>query len=281
VSLLGAIQPLKKQQKLDTNRPPPDFLYAITRKNDDAKIENCIQVSAAILSQSREIFMNKIYVILKNTDPHQMEICYTGMSLFFKKIFDYELHNYFSDTDSILMATNGPEFKDCLKNDLTESEKSSVLYDLFGDSYSSSNSTQPPHYAGKLLIEGVHTLGYFRNIISYYLEDDDNKKHVRMKGVPRFIQSKLSPSIFTQNIFDNSLNIRSTALRVTPGNEIIMVKESRSLPCSLNLRKCMHVSDHHIIPLYTCSFFLLILSPDMTILCFTFLLQDPIHAETL
>jgi hypothetical protein len=64
--------PIKRRKK------DCDLLYAITRKNDLAKISNCIQASAAILSQSREIFFEKIYLLLKYCDPRFMELCYTG-----------------------------------------------------------------------------------------------------------------------------------------------------------------------------------------------------------
>jgi hypothetical protein len=69
VSLLGAI---RKKGKT------PDLLYAITSHQPEEEIKNIIQISACILSQSRNIFFGKILAILRCFDPRKVEICYGG-----------------------------------------------------------------------------------------------------------------------------------------------------------------------------------------------------------
>jgi hypothetical protein len=56
----------------------PDLIYAVTTENKSKKIFNVCQVSAAILSSSRALFLSRILELLKILDPRKAEMCYTG-----------------------------------------------------------------------------------------------------------------------------------------------------------------------------------------------------------
>jgi hypothetical protein len=69
VALLGAV---RKEGKV------PDLLYAVTSHQPKKAICNIIQVSGAILGQSRSIFFGKILLILRAFHPGFLEIAYCG-----------------------------------------------------------------------------------------------------------------------------------------------------------------------------------------------------------
>jgi hypothetical protein len=69
VSLLGAVC---KEGKT------PDLLYAVTSHQPKSPICNIIQISGAILGQSRTIFFGKILLILRAFHPGFLEIAYCG-----------------------------------------------------------------------------------------------------------------------------------------------------------------------------------------------------------
>ena len=76
----------------------PDLLYTITMHRPEQKINNVLQLSACILSQSRTIFLGKILTLLRIMDPRKAEICYY-------------------DTDSLCVAASSICFLDLLKRE--------------------------------------------------------------------------------------------------------------------------------------------------------------------
>lgn len=104
VNLLGAL--LSPSAK-------PDLLYAVTMHRPNEKIRNILQLSAAILSQSRVIFLGKVLLLLRLLDPKKTEIAY-------------------HDTDSVIIVTNGEPIEDLAKKDLN-CEQRHLLVELFED----------------------------------------------------------------------------------------------------------------------------------------------------
>jgi hypothetical protein len=72
MSLLGVVDRLEYEGK------PPELLYSVTYAQPQAPIVNQIQLSAAILSESRSIFFGLILTILRVTCPSKCEITYLG-----------------------------------------------------------------------------------------------------------------------------------------------------------------------------------------------------------
>ena len=78
VSLLGAVA---KEGK------PPNLLYAVTSHRPLEKINNILQISGAILGQSRAIFFGRILSLLRLFHPGKMELLYCGEVLYFFKSY--------------------------------------------------------------------------------------------------------------------------------------------------------------------------------------------------
>jgi hypothetical protein len=71
MSLLGVVTK-------DDENIMPELLYSLTYSQPAAPIENQIQLSAAILSESRNIFFGLVLTILRVVDPGKCEITYLG-----------------------------------------------------------------------------------------------------------------------------------------------------------------------------------------------------------
>ena len=71
ISLVGCA-PSKRDPK------DMDLLYALTKKNDNAKVANLGQVSASILSNSKVVFFDKIFFLLDCFSTKRAEFAYAG-----------------------------------------------------------------------------------------------------------------------------------------------------------------------------------------------------------
>ena len=73
ITIMGAIRKLtRKKQKY------PDLLYSVTSHRSSTKINNLLQMSGAILTESRRIFLGKVLMLLRYFDPKKAEILYMG-----------------------------------------------------------------------------------------------------------------------------------------------------------------------------------------------------------
>lgn len=66
----------------------PELLFALTKSNDNASIQNLVQVAVAILSNSKVIFLGHIKKLLDLLSTKKAELCYldtVGAQHFFKK----------------------------------------------------------------------------------------------------------------------------------------------------------------------------------------------------
>jgi len=52
------------------------MLFAVTRRNDDARVSNIAQMSASILSNSRVLFFQHVSTLLRILDKRVSEQCY-------------------------------------------------------------------------------------------------------------------------------------------------------------------------------------------------------------
>jgi hypothetical protein len=79
--LLGCIESKRKDKF-------PELLYALTRRQADASIQNLIQTSAWILARSKEIFYGKLCRLINMLRLDSAELCYVDTGkLAAKKIF--------------------------------------------------------------------------------------------------------------------------------------------------------------------------------------------------
>lgn len=71
VSLVGATMP---------EVGSPDLLYAVTKSQPKVRISNILQMSGAILSASRFVFLGHLSLLFSILDPAKVQLCYTGES---------------------------------------------------------------------------------------------------------------------------------------------------------------------------------------------------------
>lgn len=70
----GAKPPPRWREKLED--ASPQMLFAVTRRNDDARVSNIAQMSASILSNSRVLFFQHVSTLLRILDKRVSEQCY-------------------------------------------------------------------------------------------------------------------------------------------------------------------------------------------------------------
>jgi len=61
---------------LDRSSDPPQFLFAVTRRNERCKIANLTQVSSAILGNSKVVFLSHLLFLFRHLSPRKAELCY-------------------------------------------------------------------------------------------------------------------------------------------------------------------------------------------------------------
>ena len=68
-----------REQRDEEDAPKYQYqvLYAVTVPNTDCSISNSLPTAAAILSNSKEMFLSKIHALLMAADPAALEVVYT------------------------------------------------------------------------------------------------------------------------------------------------------------------------------------------------------------
>ena len=118
------------------------------------------------------------------------------------------------------------------------SDAEAILKTIFEDPDSAVEQT------GKLKIEGWFVVGYWRTGKVYRLvKAGDEDPYVRLRSIPRSKHQLLEPRHFGLDPLTNTARVRSTAMRLTTGSEIVVLKESRSLSTSLNFKREMTVNE--------------------------------------
>ncbi len=77
------------------------LLYALTERNKGARIRNLLQLSAAILAESKVLFFSKLHWMLTVADPSKLQLAYC-------------------DTDSLVFTAVSPRFSDCVLPEMRE-----------------------------------------------------------------------------------------------------------------------------------------------------------------
>ena len=144
----------------------------------------------------------------------------------------------FSDTDSLIIACAGSDFRQLIKKEY-EHLYEDVAKFLFEDENS------PVAQPGLFKIEGVWKAGLFRSEKAYYLENRQPDGEVvtlkRLRSVARKYQEGLSRETFGQDPLTNSTNVRGLDMRPTLGLEVVMVHQGRTLAHATNFKRSMTV----------------------------------------
>ena len=200
----------------------PELIYAVTRRNENARIFNHLQMACSILSQSKLLLFEALLLILRYFDPAKLVLCYC-------------------DTDSMLLSASEDSLRECFDERNAdglayEQVAPRILADLESDR----------EQAGLFKIEGVYRQGYFRNAKAYYLDGrvdtEEQGAVVRMRSIPRHRHSNLGPRHFGQDPALNSGVVSYTGMRPTAGLEIVKADETRALCHSLNFKRFHIVS---------------------------------------
>jgi hypothetical protein len=216
ITLLGAVVPEKLEET-------PNLLYAITRRQPKARIENIAQFSCCILSNSRRVFLGKVLKLLRYLDPAKAELAYT-------------------DTDSAVWACHTVSMVDALRPEYSPEAMggANVLQELF------EMPGSPAEQSGKFKVEGVYALALFRTGKSYYLRwptgDGLDEVLSRFKSIPTKVRKLLDPRHYGQDPRTNGAVARMVTLRPSRGLEMSLLTESRSLSHCLNYRRFATVS---------------------------------------
>ena len=220
-----------------------ELLYAATSSNSEGKIRNLIQVSAAILSNSKRIYFSHVFFLLDTLSSKEVEKCYF-------------------DTDSCILAAHRYSLRDMVaygKEEAFATGLDAVLY--------SEDSGQEPF--GKFKYDARATRGLFHSPKCYLLrgpgpselDDDDDDDDAaaapaggdeesvaqpaslevkRFKGCSRAVQKELVPEHFALDLgtgLSQPAFANRSRLAATPGFQMLVQEESRRLVSPVNLKR--------------------------------------------
>ena len=216
--------------------PRLELLYAATSANPNAKIRNLIQVSAAILSNSKRIYFSHVFFLLDHLSSKEVEKCYF-------------------DTDSCILAAHRYNLQDMVAYGKEESFAAGLDKVL----YTPGSGREP---FGLFKYDARATRGLFHSPKCYLLrgppgnDDDDTaadeerregpgaslpvEEVKRFKGCSRGVQKALLPEHFaldlvtglSQPAFANRSRLASTT-----GFQMLVREESRRLVSPVNLKR--------------------------------------------
>jgi hypothetical protein len=209
----------KKRPRRDTDagRRDPQIIFAVTRANPDAHIENINQLGAAVLSSSRVLYLGDVSELLELMDPRLVEKLY-------------------SDTDSILVATTHERIEDNLLKP-GDPDSLSRLRAILVD------PTSEVQQGGRFKCEGTYTAGLFRSSKCYFLRLHREEETRRMRSVPRRTQALLDPAIFGQDPTTQNVVVGRRTLRATKGFQMTIQEEYQRTSHGFNFQRIAHVSE--------------------------------------
>lgn len=129
VTLLGAVDSAQPDKR------PPSLLYAVTWSKRNDKIENVSQIAAAILSNSRRIFLGAVLKLMTALDWHRTQFTYF-------------------DTDSALISHSRPLLADCVYEENREKNLALLASVL-------ESSDDPREQSGLFKFEGASGINVF------------------------------------------------------------------------------------------------------------------------
>ena len=208
--------------------PSYDFLYAVVTSGAEKAVKNCLPKAAAILGNSKVIFLSHLHTLLVCLDPAKAEICYT-------------------DTDSCVFSTTHERLEDNLSPDrLDDWRRADIMADEDG----------PESCHGKMKLEGTFRAGLFKTLKIYRLFTGDDYEgefaaqqcYTRCKGVSRALAKTIPNSVFASE-FLGRVVVHRTCLRPARTGQILVSHEARSLSRPLNLKRRVTPDGLHSFPL--------------------------------
>ena len=216
INLIGAIPNCQDKYNL---------LYLLKYSQNKVKISNLLHVGACILGNSRVIFYNHLYKLLKVLDSRKAELCYI-------------------DTDSCFFYLASPNLIDCVKQNEIENFNE-ISKHIFED------TTSKDAQCGKLKLEGWHKSGFFRCVKSYVLNpfSNDEERIVKYKGIAKLIRTKMSEEAFYVNNRKrknpnndqkyDKMFFQNLTLHPTIGEQIFMSVKRKKLSNPINCKRIM------------------------------------------
>ena len=202
------------------------FLYACTFSGKDKLIRNNLPGAVAVLSNSKKIFLNHIYVMLHCADPRLAELCYI-------------------DTDSAIFSMTHPNWDLCLRDDRLE---------LWNSSNVMADESAPLSCHGQLKCEGIYRQGLFKTLKIYRLygelssSEQQQECYTRCKGVNRVLAKQLTDVSFDSDNVSRTV-VSRTCLRPTASGLITVTRESRQLAMAYNFKRQVSEDGVHSFPI--------------------------------
>ena len=207
-ALLGSVASKKKNRR--------DLVYALTKTNPNARIDNQIQLAGNILGNSKLIIFSHLLFLLSVLDPSLAQFVYM-------------------DTDSIMLFLAREKLEDCVPKELRPVWKRHA-----GRMFEDENNPGPQN--GRLEVEGVFRGGFLRTIKCYRLiplEDGEDGQVLRFRSVPRKLAEKLPAATFRAEPPPEGEEEIATSWRLgpTPTFEMALSMSSRSLGTRINYKR--------------------------------------------
>ena len=222
--LTSSVQNLQDQFTADENEPDLELLYSISVDNSQAKITNLIQVSACILSNSKEIYFSHIKWLLDMMSSKRCELKYL-------------------DTDSIILSGSSPNLRDMVETRKLVQFDREVDYHIFREG----SGLEAP---GKLKYEFIGDRGYVYAVKCYYIEkdQDDGEAPVtikRFKGCSRDVQKFLDARFYnlqsSTGLSEAGGFANRRKLAGTMGYQMSLTLESKALTHPISFKRIWHV----------------------------------------
>ncbi len=237
----------KATAKTTKNLPPLYYLAGFHRKS--ARIRNLIPLGAAILQQSKVIFLNKTRILITCLDPKSAEVAYMDTGKRFKSVLKKCYSHYFAITtvqlsDSIYVSLETPKLDDIVLPAKQQLWSRSKLF------------VEPGKIRlGALKKEGFYRFGLIRQIKVYSLvgllshedlvkwpeclqepvdleETEGHRRTDRCKGVENRTRAILPLECFGQNELD--LRIKRRTIAPEQGLEIYVSSSRQKFPHAVN-----------------------------------------------
>ena len=219
------------------------FLWAVVTDGSKKRIFNTLPRAAAVLSNSKRLFLSHVSTMLRCLDPALAELCYI-------------------DTDSCVWSQTHRSLEDCIRPDrLAEWREASIMAD----------ETAPASCHGKLKLEGLFDGGLFKTLKIYRLfnrsasgggdggDDDEEEEtsswkvaYTRCKGIARWAADQLPSNQFDPLCelpgHNDRLAVHRNCLRPSRAGEIRLYHETRSPALPFNLKRWVTPDGVHTLP---------------------------------
>ena len=131
------------------------------------------------------------------------------------------------------MGTHCKDIKECLKPEHAD------RWDMISEQLF--EKVSPLHQSGLFKLEYCCTFALYRSGKSYLiknrLEHQGGNRMIKMRSISRKAHEHLPDEVFSQNVRENVVVVRTNTMRPLPSMEVAMIRESKTLCNTLNFRR--------------------------------------------